>query len=137
MLVLKLPGTRLNDAGRVTSNVTFGAVTLPVLFLVCQVNSTLLPTAGPPLLEDPVVWMSALTCEPPPEFTFVVALAVLLAVFGSVVFTLPSKSRNVMVAESVMLEVPIATVTFTVALAPACIPPSVQLKLLPSDEQAP
>ena len=55
MLVLKLPGTRLNDGGRVTSNVTFGAVTFPVLFLVCQVNSTLVPIAGPPLLDEPVV----------------------------------------------------------------------------------
>lgn len=48
--MLKLPATKLNDDGRVTSNVTFGAVTLPVLFLVCQVNNTLVPTAGPPLL---------------------------------------------------------------------------------------
>jgi len=75
MLVLKLPGTRLNDGGRLTSNVRFGALTLPVLFLVCQVNRTLLPTAGPPLLAEPVVWMSALTCVPPPAFTFVVKLA--------------------------------------------------------------
>lgn len=53
VLVFKLPATRLNDVGSVVSNETFGAVTLPVLFLICQVNRTLVPTAGPPLLEEP------------------------------------------------------------------------------------
>jgi hypothetical protein len=45
-----------------------------------------MPIAGPPLLEEPVVWMSALTCDPPtPEFTFMVALAVLFVRFGSTI----------------------------------------------------
>src|SRR5262249_6000314 len=132
-LVLKLPGTRLNDAGRVTSNVTFGAFTLPVLFLVCHVNSTLLPTAGPPLLEEPVVWMSALTWLPPPELMLVVELAELFAVLMSVT----TGSLRVAVAELVIELVPAATVTFTVAVLPATMPPSVQLKLVPTEEQAP
>lgn len=54
MLVLTLPATSWNDAGRLSSNEAFGAVTLPVLFLICQVNSTLAPTAGPPLFDEPV-----------------------------------------------------------------------------------
>jgi hypothetical protein len=123
----------LNEDGSVTSNVTFGAFTLPVLFLVCQVKRTLLPTAGPPLLEEPVVWISALTWLPPPELMLVVELALLSAELVSVT----TGSLKVAVAVFVIAVVPAATVTFTVALLPASMPPSVQLKLLPTEEQAP
>ena len=62
-----------------------------------------------------------------------VELAVLFAELVSVT----TGSLSVAVAELVMAEEPAATVTFTVALVPASIPPRVQLKLVPIDEQAP
>ena len=67
----------------------------------------------------------------------VVALAVLLVRLGSWFRTLPRRSLSVAVAELVMAEAPIATVTFTVALEPAGIPPRVQLNCDPRIEHAP
>src|ERR1700756_1450813 len=81
-LELRLPGTSWNDAGSVVSKLTFGAVAFPVLFLICQVNNTLAPTAGPPLFDEPTTWTSAETLLVP-VLILTVELAVLLARLGS------------------------------------------------------
>src|SRR5215831_11783037 len=94
VLLLRLPATNWNEAGRVVSKLTFGAFALPVLFFTCQVNRTLAPTAGPPLLEEPTTWISALTL-PLPLLIFTVELAVLFARFGSWFSTLFDRSRSV------------------------------------------
>ena len=107
-----------------------------MLFFTCHVKVTFDPTAGPPLFDEPTIWISALTL-PVPLATEVVELAVLFAVFGSVVFGFPARSRRVIVAESVMEAAPIATVTFTVVLVPACMPPRVQLNSVPEMVQTP
>ena len=64
---------------------------------------------------------------------FVVECAVLFAVLVSVT----TGSLKVAVAVLVIAVAPAATVTFTVALWPASMPPRVQLKLVPTEEQAP
>src|SRR5215467_2980807 len=122
---------KLEGSGR--ENVTFGAAVFPVLFLICQVNVSPVPTLGPPFWAEPFTWMSALTAPPPPPppptvgvVILVVELATLFATVVSLT-RLPEPSRNCTEAVLVMDVVPAITVTFTLATAPAVIAPKLQV----------
>ena len=133
---------KLVGSGRL--NATFGAAVLPVLFLICQVKASPVLTLGPPFCAEPFTWISALTVPPPPPptpttvgvVTFVVELATLFAAKVSL-SKLPSASLNCTDAVFVSAVLAAATVTLMLALAPAFIAPSVQVKTAPMREHTP
>ena len=69
--------------------------------------------------------------------TAVVALARLFVRLGSLFTMLPLASLSCTEAVLVMAVVPIATVSLIVAVAPATIPPRLQLRMLPVRTQTP
>lgn len=117
---------------------TFDTAVLPVLFLICQVKVSPVPTLGPPFCAEPFTSISALTpagVPPPPPpvvgvVTFVVELATLFPPTVSMT-RFPDASLNCTEAVFVMDVLPVTTVTVTRALAPAFRPPRLQVKTAP------